>query len=645
MTYALNKTDGTLLVELVDGRVDSDTTDLTFIGKNYQGFGEFLNENFIKLLENFSNSAAPENPIKGQLWFDTSTERLKVYDGAVWRNTDNSSISGTQPLEKIDGDIWIDSKNNQLYFWEGSEWVLVGPQYTSGQGESGFRIETVKDINGQNKNIVKILLGSSLLAIISKERFTPFPAITGFSVLEEGINVSTLFPNFSFNGKVQSAQKLTNLDETEEYSPDDFLLKIGTGDEQVIFDNIKVENNNGIKFGSGNQNQLKAESNIIVTENLQQNIDYEIRVRDNVGDSSRYSALYVDTSERAVGILTNTPAYTLDVNGDMRVSGNLLIQGEAVNFEIQNLRVADFTIELGNPDDSTILGGEDSTTIVSSLDGAGIVIKSPSEDKLWIYDENSIGWLTKENINLDNDNAVYKIGNSTVLSKDTLGSTVKSAPGLTNIGKLTTLEVDNITFDNSTITVVDEPLTIFSIAGDIRINPGFTPVKITNVATPVSPRDVIVDPGLTEDPGDSVVTKDYVEKSLSSQEEIVSIDATGLGTGQALETALVNIIEVLKPASTMPVGKIIKVLATQTESSGTDTIDISGDITQNLIAVDSAGVQNVNVVQSISVDPTNISVTFNITRTVIHLQVVTGGSGKEWTYGSALTNPINPVVL
>ena len=80
MSYRLNKTDGTLLTELIDGKIDNTSTELTFIGKNYQGFGEFINENFIKLLESFANVSAPSKPIKGQLWFDTTNNRLKVFD-------------------------------------------------------------------------------------------------------------------------------------------------------------------------------------------------------------------------------------------------------------------------------------------------------------------------------------------------------------------------------------------------------------------------------------------------------------------------------------------------------------------------------------------------------------------------------------
>jgi hypothetical protein len=59
MSYKINQTDGTLLVDLVDGRIDEDTTDIVLVGRNYTGYGEYLNENLIRMLENFANSSAP----------------------------------------------------------------------------------------------------------------------------------------------------------------------------------------------------------------------------------------------------------------------------------------------------------------------------------------------------------------------------------------------------------------------------------------------------------------------------------------------------------------------------------------------------------------------------------------------------------
>jgi len=93
MSYKLNKTDGTLLVDLVDGSLDTTTTSIGLIGKNYSGFGETLNENQIKMLENFANTSAPSVPLIGQLWYDKSQGRIKVYDGTTFRESGGPIVS------------------------------------------------------------------------------------------------------------------------------------------------------------------------------------------------------------------------------------------------------------------------------------------------------------------------------------------------------------------------------------------------------------------------------------------------------------------------------------------------------------------------------------------------------------------------
>ena len=54
MSYKINKTNGDLLVELTDGIIDITSTDITLVGRNYKGIGEAFNENFVKIIENFS---------------------------------------------------------------------------------------------------------------------------------------------------------------------------------------------------------------------------------------------------------------------------------------------------------------------------------------------------------------------------------------------------------------------------------------------------------------------------------------------------------------------------------------------------------------------------------------------------------------
>ena len=131
MAYKINNTFGTLLVTLADGTIDTATTDLTLIGKGYAGFGEKLNENLVKLLENFNNTSAPNNKIQGQLWFDQTNKTLKVYDGSKFKPAGGPTTTTTAPTGAVVGDLWFDTTNTQLYVYTGSAWTLICLLYTS----------------------------------------------------------------------------------------------------------------------------------------------------------------------------------------------------------------------------------------------------------------------------------------------------------------------------------------------------------------------------------------------------------------------------------------------------------------------------------------------------------------------------------
>ena len=126
MAYKLNNTFGTLLVTLADGTIDTATTDLTLFGKGYAGFGEKLNENFIKVLENFNNTSSPVNKQQGQLWFDRTNKQINVYTGDKWKPVGSTTNSTTSPSNAVQGDLWFDTSNNQLYVYTVSVWKLIG---------------------------------------------------------------------------------------------------------------------------------------------------------------------------------------------------------------------------------------------------------------------------------------------------------------------------------------------------------------------------------------------------------------------------------------------------------------------------------------------------------------------------------------
>ena len=127
MAYTINKFDGTLLSTVSDGTIDQ-TTSLRFVGKNYAGYGEIQNENFLHLLESFASSNSPARPVSGQLWFDAGSNKLKFYDGTKFKTTGGAEVSATQPTGLVTGDFWWDTANSQLYAWDGSSFILVGPQ-------------------------------------------------------------------------------------------------------------------------------------------------------------------------------------------------------------------------------------------------------------------------------------------------------------------------------------------------------------------------------------------------------------------------------------------------------------------------------------------------------------------------------------
>ena len=161
MSYRLNKTNGDLLIDLIDGQIDTTSTDLTLVGRNYKGFGEFLNENYIKILENFAKTSAPGKPLTGQLWYDTGEERLKIYNGETFKSAGGPVVSNVRPNLVI-GDLWIDSENNKLYFFDGADLVLVGPNYDAGQGKTQFEAVTILDRNSQDQTVLYMYVAGQL---------------------------------------------------------------------------------------------------------------------------------------------------------------------------------------------------------------------------------------------------------------------------------------------------------------------------------------------------------------------------------------------------------------------------------------------------------------------------------------------------
>jgi hypothetical protein len=189
MAYQIDRYNNTVLTIVEDGTVDQ-STDLKFIGKNYAGYGEIQNENFLYLLENFAGANQPPRAISGQIWFDTANSKLKFYDGTQWRTTGGSAVGGTAPTGLTAGDFWWDSANDQLYVYNGTDFILIGPQ-NAGEGVTQMVSQEVLDLAGNVRTIIAATLEDNVVATISPVEFTLNEAtpIVGFDTVKAGITL------------------------------------------------------------------------------------------------------------------------------------------------------------------------------------------------------------------------------------------------------------------------------------------------------------------------------------------------------------------------------------------------------------------------------------------------------------------------
>jgi len=78
MAYTIIKSNGQVLTTIADGTINTSASSLALPGRNYAGYGQYVDTNFVHLLESFANVSPPANPLQGQLWYNTNTVLLMV---------------------------------------------------------------------------------------------------------------------------------------------------------------------------------------------------------------------------------------------------------------------------------------------------------------------------------------------------------------------------------------------------------------------------------------------------------------------------------------------------------------------------------------------------------------------------------------
>ena len=271
MAYTINTTDGSIFATVADGTINT-TSSLTLVGKNYAGYGEFLNENVLKLLESGANTTQPSAPLTGQLWFDKTAAVLKVYNGTLFKNLGSATASGSQPTSVVAGDLWFDSTNAQLKVYDGSAFILVGPSFTAGSGTTGAIVDTIEDNVAVDHVVVKMFVEDNIVAMISKDAtFTPGAAVTGFATIGPGIQLSTAVSNAVFKGSATNAQTLDNLDST------DFLSAVGN---DTTSGTLGILNDTGLAVGVDSDLRVSVSGSDVTVQNQTSDGDVILRVND-----------------------------------------------------------------------------------------------------------------------------------------------------------------------------------------------------------------------------------------------------------------------------------------------------------------------------------------------------------------------------
>ena len=287
MAYAIDRYNNTLLTTVEDGTVDQ-TTDLKFIGKNYAGYGEIQNENFLFLLENFSGANQPSRPISGQVWFDSGTSKLKFYDGTQWRTTGGAEVGATQPSGLATADFWWDTGNDQLYVYNGTSFVLIGPQ-NAGEGVTQMSSLEVLDSTSATRGIIASVIEDETIMIISPSQFDLDATQTaliaqGFDRIVKGVTLRNT--KLATAGVTSTTDRFhgtaTNADKLGGISAANFVQ---TGAGNTVFASAVEAPDEGILIGAAQDFQIKVDDNgyDAVIQNITNNGTIKLKTTNGAG--------------------------------------------------------------------------------------------------------------------------------------------------------------------------------------------------------------------------------------------------------------------------------------------------------------------------------------------------------------------------
>jgi len=610
MSYTVNKTDGTVLTIVGDGTIDNTSTDITLVGRKYSGYGEVLNENIVKLLESFANRTAPNNPLEGQIWYDTLEGRLKVYTGSEFKPTGGPLVQDTQPNGLVIGDLWIDNEANQLYFYDGVDLSLAGPIYSQAEGKHGWIVENVVDQGNNGRSITALWVNGLRVAILSRYEFTPATAINGFTSVKVGLNFSTAVTGLKLHGTATSADAVAGI------APGQFLR---SDESDITTGTLGVLNNGGITIGSSSNFTQFIDTDTVTFKSNLQDKDWVLQVNSSV-TGGLTNTIDVDASLLKIKMFEGRETSTVEIGGGLIVQGDLTVSGDTTQVNVATLQVEDKNIELAY--------GDTPTDILA--DGGGITLKGDTDHTInWANSTQT--WTSSDNFGVASGKH-FHVDDNLVLSGNTLGTGVVNS-SLTNVGILTELQVDDIDINGNTISTVTTNADL-----NIDVHGTGNVVFDSEEGSPVTQIKGVKDPTAAQD----VATKAYVDREIANQTIVLTMNVTGMANENIVD--IPNELAKLAPPINYELGTQARILCETLSLAGTATsitVNTSGvstgltnELLANQVAVDKDGnASSASVIQSLSfpngITPSGNSIAVARTTKIFEIQ-----AGPQWVYVS-----------
>ncbi len=555
MAYQINKTDGTIVSTVADGQIDNISTDITLIGKNFSGFGEVLNENFIKILENFANVTAPTAPIKGQIWFDSTESKLKVYSGTAFVPVSSATIANSQPTTLGVGDLWFNDTAKQLYFFDGTSTILLGPAYSDAQGTSGLIVSSILDTLNQTRVITSLYNNGILLGIFAKDSFAPKNDIEGFGGdIGRGFNQGTL-SGIKFDVTCTNSEKLANIDSTNYVRKDT---------ANSLTNTLRIESDLGLVVGSASQANLSVDNGNVKLSNAAEDKLLILDVRKGI---SQEIAVKISPDIRQIDLYEGAPDSIVKTGGSMELAGDLTIRGNLVinDGDLATIRQTELVVE----DKYIVLAqtGDSGSNSDEIADGGGLVIKGTT-DKAILYSKDGLGataeypalasqaFTSSEHINLATGKE-FKINGVTVLSGTSLGTGITSIPGVTAFGAQNVVNIGPGLPPVAQMRLEGNKISTLASNDDLEFEPDGT----GNVALIGSPKITgLADPTTAQD----AATKEYVDDIAETRSLAFSMD---LSDGKPNSYIASEILTKLAPPAEYRSGTFARILVTLLSNS------------------------------------------------------------------------------